>query len=128
MENQLLRSPVHRPVAEASRRIAGLVIIIALFTAACGGAEVLVRPEGTPIPEPIRLQPKIVDVKAANDVPVAITIELEDGTRLLLRLGDSVDLEDWGLEHLEGHRRTGVPFFVTYEERSEEFVAVELSE
>lgn len=104
------------------------MVLIALFTAACGGAEVLVRPEGTPISEPIRLQPKIVDVKTADGVPAAITIELEDGTRLLLQLGDSVDLEDWGLEHLEGHRRTGVPFFVTYEERSEEFVAVELSE
>lgn len=108
--------------------VSAAVLALTAFAVGCGDASVLTRPEGSPAPEPIRVQPAIVDVDTRDGVPTAITIELEDETRLLLRLGDSIDLEDWDLEHLDGHRRTKAKLFVTYEERPGEFVAVELSE
>ena len=108
--------------------ISAAVVALAAFAVGCGGASVVTKPEGSPAPEPIRVRPEIVDVDTQDGVPTAITIELEDETRLLLRIGDSIDLEDWDSAHLDGHRRTKSKLFVTYEELPDEFVAVELSE
>ena len=99
-----------------------------LIAASCGGKAVLTEPQDAPVEDPIRVQPTIVDIATKDGVPTAITIELEDETRLLLQFSDAVDLEDWDFEHLDGHRRTKTTLFVTYEERPGEFVAVELSE
>ncbi|MCH7811734.1 MAG: hypothetical protein IH958_03800 [Chloroflexi bacterium] len=99
-----------------------------LVAVSCGGQAVLTGPEGTPFQGPIRVQPAIVDIATGDGVPTAITIELEDGSRLHLRLGESINLDDWDLEHLDGHRRTSTTLFVTYEERPSEFVVIELSE
>jgi len=70
----------------------------------------------------------IVDVQTDDGIPEGITIELEDGTKLRLRLADSVSRDDWDREHFDGHRRTRTTFFLTHEERPGEFVAIELSE
>ena len=105
-----------------------LTLVLATFAIGCGGASVLTRPEGTPELEPIRVRTEIVDLLTADDLPTAITIELEDGSRLLLRLDDAIDLDVWGFTHLDGHRRTNTTLFVTYEERPDEFVAIELSD
>ena len=108
--------------------VSAAVLALTAFAVGCGDASVLTGPAGSPAEEPIRVRPAIVDVDTRDGMPSAITIELADETRLLLRLGNSIDLEDWDFEHLDGHRRTKARLFITYEERPDEFVAVELSE
>ncbi len=110
------------------KKAVGPLSALIVLIAACGGAAVLTQPEGTPRPEPIRVQPEIVGVQKEDGIPTGITIELGDGSRLRLRLSDAINLDDWDLEHLEGHRRTSTAVFVTYEERPDEFVALELNE
>ncbi len=108
----------------ATVAIASLVIL----SLTGGGSSVLTEPRGTPQPEPVSVRIEIIEVRTAEGIPVSITVELEDGQRLLLRLGEAIDLDDWRFEHLDGHRRTGTTIGVTYVERPGEFVATGLSE
>lgn len=110
------------------RVLVSVVLGLTFLAAGCGGQTVLTRPEGSPVPEAVRVQPLIVDVDTEDGTPSAITVELEDGSRLLLQLGESINRPDWDFEHLDGHRRTKAPLSVTYEERPNEFVAVDLSD
>lgn len=103
--------------------------ILLLVWAACGGGSQAAAPQ-----EPVSARVIVTDVQVSADGEKVeyITVRIDDGKELTLRLGDNIDPANWDPLHLLSHaglgKSLGLKIGVVYVQRPDAVVAIKLTE
>ena len=107
----------------------GTLSILLTVLAACGGGSEAAAPR-----EPVSARVIVTDVQVSADGErvESITVRTDDDKEIAMRLGDNIDLANWGPLHLLSHaglgKSLGLKIGVTYVQTVESVMAIELTE
>ena len=107
----------------------GTISILLTVLAACGGGSEAAAPR-----EPVSARVIVTDVQVSADGErvVSITVRTDDDKEIAMRLGDNIDLANWGPLHLLSHaglgKSLGLKIGVTYIQTVESVMAIQLME
>ena len=104
-----------------------LVVVVALVACSRSSAQLPVSDE------PVFAKVIVTDVVLSEDESQveSITVRIDDGDEVQMRMDDDIDLTLWGPRHLLGHVQAGtlgITIGVTYVVTSEGVIAIEFSE